>query len=176
MGSGRGYYRERERDADNLTNALVCFGNLCPLDNSFTCLDTLKCTLVCLWDSWLDTLGCTGKCCNAVFFSMSLGFLGRSGRKQSFCKWGDVKNPGTSGKGRPEFAKFANLMENHPSPIALLSLSCSFSFFFPSRMEEEMGMHVFFYVCGHACVSSLLVWVDVKENAGICKRKERAFV
>lgn len=51
MGSGREYYSEKERDADNLTNPLVCFGNLCPLDNSFTCLDTLKCTFVCLWDS-----------------------------------------------------------------------------------------------------------------------------
>lgn len=51
MDSGREYYGERERDADNLTNPLVRFGNLCPLDTSFTCLDTLKCTFVCLWDS-----------------------------------------------------------------------------------------------------------------------------
>lgn len=34
MGSGREDIRaERERDADNLTNPLVCFGNLRPLDN-----------------------------------------------------------------------------------------------------------------------------------------------
>lgn len=51
MGTGREYYGERERDADNLTNPLVCFGNLCPLDTSFTCLDTLKCTFICLGDS-----------------------------------------------------------------------------------------------------------------------------
>lgn len=153
MGSGREYYSERERDADNLTNPLVCFGNLCPLDNSFTCLDTLKCTFVCLWDSWLDTLRCTGKYCNAVFFSMSLGFFGGEvGANSRFASETTLKSV-------VPLERIGQILQNllicdgksplpHCPPLPLLL----FFPFFLSRMEQEMGMHVFFCVCSCVCI------------------------
>lgn len=80
-------------------------------------------------------------------FSMSLGFWGRSGRKQSSCKWGDVK------KNMVPLKRIGQIQQNmlicdgsHPSSIALLFFSCSFSSPFHSRMDEEMHMHVFLCV------------------------------
>lgn len=85
-------------------------------------------------------------------FSMSLGFLGGSGRRQSFCRKGDVKSHGASGKGRPGFAGFAGVLGSRPPPLHCLPLWL-FLFFFPSRMEQEMGTRVFFiYVPVHVCL------------------------
>lgn len=151
-GRGREYYSERERDADNLTNALVCSGNLCPLHNSFTRLDTLTCTFVCLWDSWLDALGCTGKCCNAVFFQCHWGFWGEVGADSPFAgkaMWKAMVPLERVGQGLQDLLLCWEVALPHCTALPLWL----FLFFFPSRMEQEMGMRVFFiYVLVHVCL------------------------
>lgn len=105
-------------------------------------------------------------------FSMSLGFGGRSGHKQLFCKWGDTKKHGTSVRYRPAFTKFANLWWKVTPPPCTPLLLLLFSF--PCRVEEEMGMHVFLCVCLCLCFPSHLNgclgkdWDLDEEGKGVC--------
>lgn len=89
-------------------------------------------------------------------FSMSLGFLGGSGRRQSFCRKGDVKSHGASGKGRPGFAGFAAVLGSRPPPLHC-SPSLALSLFLSEQDGAGDGYACIFYIRARACVSALLI-------------------